>query len=155
MVVLTSFPLSEVLTQRSALRSTTHQLAAYTAADRDLSREVAALEEPGAAGVVARRDYGFVPAGDQAFDILPAAGSALPRSTASGYVPLDGGPVSPGSARSQALAGVPPLPPAPPATTHRHAAHDAVTAAAGGGDAAVGPSPGYWGRVLRSLEFWN
>lgn len=152
-VLLTSFPLSEVLGQRSALAATTRQLAAYQSADRVLGDQVAALEQPGAAGTLARRDYGFVPAGDQAFEILPAPGSSAPSSTQSGFVPLDAPPVVPGSARSQALIGAPPA----PAAAVRHAAHRAraITTAVSGGRPGTGPGPSYWGRVLRSLEFWN
>ena len=97
-----------------------------------------------------------MPKGQRVYDILPspnASGSAL---AGSGQVPLDGPPVVPGSARSQALIGVVTptgnTPRNPPATSAGHGD--------GGGDAAgissAPPEPhSYWGRVVRSLEFWS
>jgi hypothetical protein len=60
---------------------------------------------------------------------------------------LNGPPVVPGSARSQALIGVVAAgAPAPRPT-------DGGSAAAG--SAPSGEPRSYWGRVVRSLEFWN
>ena len=145
-VLLTSFPVSELLAQRSALASTGRQVSSYAAADRSLTSQLAALDQAGAANALARRDYGFVAADERAFDILPPSGGRAPTSVSSGAVPLDAPPVAPGSTRSQALIGLA-ASAAPPGT---HAA-----GAPASGATASGPPPGYWGRVLRSLEFWN
>ena len=105
-VLLTSFPLSGVLSQRSALSGTAHQLATVQAQNEALARQVSALADPATVDGLARHDYGFVPEGQRAYDILPSSspsGSELPGS---GQVPLNGPPVVPGSARSQALIGI-------------------------------------------------
>ena len=47
-VLLTSFPLSGVLSQRSALSGTAHQLATVEAQNRALARQVSALADPAA-----------------------------------------------------------------------------------------------------------
>jgi cell division protein FtsB len=140
-VLLTSFPLSEVLAQRSALSSTARELASMRASNAALARQSAALGAASAVNGLARHDYGFVRAGQRAYDILPLPGDTAPTSTGSGYVPLDTPPVVPGSAESQALMGI-----VTPATA---GAHGPVPAAV------VAPPRGYWARVLRSLEFWN
>ena len=149
-VLVTSFPLSAVLSQRSALSGSAHQLAAVQAQNRSLARQVSDLANPSAINGLARHDYGFVPRGQRAYDILPASspsGSVVPGS---GQVPLSGPPVVPGSARAQALTGI-------------------VAPAGGtGGGGLTGPARSgnvrstqsaeprsYWARVVRSLEFWS
>ena len=146
-VLLTSFPLTEVLSQRSALSDAARKLASFDAANRALSGQVAALGQPGSAAALARHDYGFVAKGQRAYDILPPSGGVAPTSTRSGYVPLDAPPVDPGSASSQALIGVAALAPST-GPTHR-------AASTTGARHRSGPPPGYWGRVVHSLEFWN
>ena len=158
-VLLTSFPASEVVSQRAALSSAAHELSSLDAANRVLAAQASALSDPATVQSLARHDYGFVGQGDRAYDILPAPGADDPTSTSSGYVPLDASPVVPGSARSQALLGVDT--PASPGPSHgadaRPGAGDAGEGDGGDGvtTAHPGPPPGYWGRVLRSLEFWN
>jgi len=149
-VLLTSFPLSGVLSQRSALSGTAHQLATIEAQNRALARQVSALADPAAVDGLARHDYGFVPDGQRAFDILPSSspsGSDLPGS---GQVPLNGPVVVPGSARSQALIGIV----APAGSAHVSGATGG--AGAGGSRREQDTEPrSYWARVVRSLEFWS
>jgi hypothetical protein len=155
-VLLTSFPLDGLLTQRSALSGTAHELSTVQAENQSLARQVSDLENPATVNGIARLDYGFVPKGQRVFDILPASNPSGTASAGSGQVPLSGPPVVPGSARSQALIGVI----APPGGA---GTPSATTGARSGGSGAVatGQSPeppephSYWGRVLRSLEFWS
>jgi len=148
-VILTSFPFSEVFSQRSALSTTARQLSSMEAANRLLAGQVSGLSATATIEALARHDYGFVPQGDRAYDILPPSGTSDPSSTASGDVPLDAPPVVPGSSRSQALLGV--VVPA----TGPEGSETSRSGSAGTPPAPSGPPPGYWARVLNSLEFWN
>ena len=149
-VLLSSFPLGGVLSQRSALSSTAHELTTVQAENDALSSQVADLTDPATIEGLARLDYGFVPRGQRAYDILPAAIGSGSAASGSGQVPLSGPPVVPGSARSQALIGI-----VSPAATVS-AAHGTRGARSGdsGGDQSAEPRS-YWGRVVRSLEFWT
>ncbi len=149
-VLLTSFPISGLLHQRSALSSTSHELTVVRAQNQSLSRQVADLADPTTINGLARHDYGFVLKGQSAYDVLPSSSPSGAALSASDEVPLGGPPVVPGSARSQALIGiVAPLEAvrALPATSPAHGS-------ASGSDEAPEPRS-YWGRVVRSLEFWN
>ncbi len=143
-VLVTSFPFSEVLSQRAAIASTSHELASMQAANQELSRQASALGDAATIESLARHDYGFVTAGSRAYDILPPPGSSDPTSTASGYVPLDAPAVVPGSARSQALLGVnaPATAAAGQRTSHAGAAGASVDDP--DGPAPSGPPRGYW-----------
>ncbi|MGD0381276.1 MAG: septum formation initiator family protein [Acidimicrobiales bacterium] len=155
-VLLTSFPIEGLLTQRSALSGAAHELSTVQAENNSLARQVSDLRNPATVNAIARLDYGFVPKGQRVFDILPAPDPSGATSSGSGQVPLSGPPVAPGSARSQALIGVT-TPPGGVGTP------SATTGGRSGGSGAVvtGQSPeppephSYWGRVLRSLEFWT
>jgi len=155
LVVLgTSFPIEGLLSQRSALSSTAHELTTVKAQNQSLSRQVSALANPATVNGLARHDYGFVGKGQRAYDILPASSPSGSDTSGSGQVPLGGPPVVPGSARSQALLGVP-VPSRSLGTQH---ADDSAVTSAGGSVSVmvVPPEPhSYWGRVLKSLEFWN
>jgi hypothetical protein len=140
-VLLTSFPLGELLSQGSALSSTAHGLDTVQQENRVLAGQAAALSNPSAVDNLARRVYGLVPRGQRAFDVLPPS-TASAASSKSGEVPLDEGPVAPGSSRSQTLVGV--VAPASAPST-RPAKRPAGP---------VEPRS-YWARVMKSLEFWN
>ena len=155
-VLLTSFPISGLLSQRAAISGTGHEISTVQAENDALAHQVSALSNSATINDLARHDYGFVPKGQRVYDILPspnASGSAL---AGSGQVPLDGPPVVPGSAQSQALIGVV----TPTADTARNAPATSARRGVSGGDAAgtssAPPEPhSYWGRVVRSLEFWS
>jgi hypothetical protein len=150
-VLLTSFPLAGVLSQRSALSSTGRELSLIQAENATLARQVAALAHPSAVAALARHDYGFVPKGQRAYDILPPSSASAPDASSAEEVPLSGPPVVPGSVRSQALIGV--VTTAGAATGPSNPNGPATTA--GSGPARVAEPPTYWGRVIRTLEFWN
>jgi hypothetical protein len=144
-VLLTSFPLTGLLTQRSALSSAASGISSVEAQNRSLTAQAAALSQPGAADALARQEYGFVPAGQRAYTVLPPSiGSPTQRTL--GQVPLDEAPVVPGSAQSEALLGVPPS----TAVDHGRRTQSA------GHDPQAGAEPkGYWSRVIKTLEFWS
>jgi hypothetical protein len=143
-VLVTSFPLSGVLAQRSALSSTANGIRTLEAQNRSLSAQAAALSQPGALDALARQEYGFVPSGERAYTVLPPTiGSPIQRTQ--GQVPLDEAPVVPGSAQSEALLGVP-----PPAAVHGRRPHASAHASQAGAE-----PKGYWSRVIKTLEFWS
>jgi cell division protein FtsB len=161
-ILLTSFPLSAVLSQRAALSSTARELTTVQAENQSLGRQASQLAAPSTLNELARHDFGFVPTGDRVYNVLPAtspSGSASSGSSGSSgssssslgpdQVPLNGPPVVPGSLRSQALIGV---------VGTGGSASEPRTGPGTSGGAAAGPSGeprSYWGRVVRSLEFWN
>lgn len=151
-VLLTSFPLGAVLSQRSALSGTGHELSLVQAENESLARQVSDLANPGTLNGLARHDYGFVQKGQRAYDVLPSSSPSGTALSASNQVPLGGPPVVPGSPRSQALIGIV----APLGATDRSAVTAAVQGAGSGSGTAPRPEPrSYWARVVRSLEFWN
>ncbi len=158
-VLVTSLPLSALLTQRSQISQTALQLRQLEDENRTLKQETTDLRNPSVVADIARRDYGLVSPGSQAYEILPAPGSSGSASQGSGHVPLDGPPVVPGSAQSQALLGAGALSGVAPGAT--------TAGSASGGNAAEGrpegsshgggitPKGGFWTRVADTLEFWR
>jgi cell division protein FtsB len=148
-ILLTSFPLSGVLSQRAALSSTARELTAVQAENQSLGRQASQLAAPSTLNELARHDFGFVPKGDRVYNVLPATSPSGSSSLGPDQVPLNGPPVVPGSLRSQALIGV---------VGAGGSASAPRTGTGTSGGSAGGPSGeprSYWGRVVRSLEFWN
>jgi cell division protein FtsB len=155
-VLLTSFPIGGLLSQRSAISGAAQELNTVKAENDALARQVSDLSNPAAVNDLARHDYGFVPKGQRVFDILPSSSPTGSALAGSGEVPLNGPPVVPGSTRSQALIGVVSSVGAvspSPATSARAGADHGSSATA---NPPAPPEPhSYWGRVVKSLEFWN
>ncbi len=154
-VLATSLPYSALLSQHQRLSSTARQVTALEAQNKVLRQEAQELSDPATVAGIARRDYGLVAPGSQAYEVLPASGSSVGSAQSSGHVPLDGPPVVPGSALSQALLGA-----GVPAVGAGSAGSGASTSTAAdqsgrqsGSDAST--STGFWTRVLRTLEFWG
>jgi len=148
-----SFPLTSLITQHHQLSATQAQANVLTSENRALAAEARQLGDGAVVAGIARGDYGFVKPGQKAYDILPTSGSPLTSAINSGHVPLEGPPVAPGSAQSQALLD-----------TGAGSASGARVGAAPTGARATGPaaSPaaatqgsGLWGRVVHTLEFWR
>jgi len=156
LVLLTSFPIDGLLSQRSALTGTARELTTVRAENEALARQVSDLSNPSTVNDLARNDYGFVAPGQRVYDILPSSSPSGSALTGSGQVPLDGPPVVPGSARSQALIGVvaPAGSTSPVSATKSSHGRDPTGAASAA--AVEPPEPhSYWGRVVQTLEFWN
>jgi hypothetical protein len=144
-VLVTSFPLTGLLSQGTALSRAAHGLSTVEAQNRSLSAQAADLSDPATGDNLARQDYGLVPRGQRAYDVLPPA-AASQASRSPGQVPLDEAPVAPGSGPSEALVGV-----VPPATAARRGGgHGAKQGAASDSE-----PRGYWARVVKTLEFWS
>jgi cell division protein FtsB len=142
LVLMTSMPVSALLTQHHQLAATSAALAQAQDADRSLAAEAKALADGSTVGRLARTDYGLVPSGQKAYVILPPAGSSSAEVAGSGHVPLEGPPVEPGSSQSQQLLGLggsaSPAPASRPTSSSSH-----------------GAAGGFWSRVARTLEFWR
>lgn len=158
-VLVTSLPLSALLTQRSQISQTALQLRHLEDENRTLKQETTDLRNPSVVADIARRDYGLVSPGSQAYEILPVLGSSDSAAQGSGHVPLDGPPVVPGSAQSQALLGAGALSAVARGATSAGSASDGQ----GGGGRRQGsshgggitPKGGFWTRVADTLEFWR
>ena len=155
-VVVTSFPVSALLTQRTQLSSTQARDDQLRSEDLALSHEVANLNNPTAVADVARSDYGFVPPGDKAYEVLPEPGSSPSSAELSGHVPLDGPPVVPGSPTSQQLlgAGSVPVTSATATGSSGGSGSGAPSSATHSGSDAAASAP-FLSRVLDTLEFWR
>lgn len=143
-VLVTSMPVSALLTQHHQLATTSAALAQAQAADRSLAAEAKALADAGTVGRLARSDYGLVPSGQKAYVILPPAGASNAEVAGSGHVPLEGPPVEPGSSQSQQLLGLGGSAPAGGTPAGRPSS-----------SAGHGAPGGFWARVARTLEFWR
>jgi cell division protein FtsB len=146
-VLSTGMPVSALLTQHRQLSSSSASLARLQAEDAALSAEAKGLTDPNTVSGLARSDYGLVPPGQKAYVVLPPSGASPSAVAGSGHVPLEGPPVVPGSAQSQALLGLGTTSTTAPAPNHSATGHGAPVASSTGG--------GFWHRVLRTLEFWR
>lgn len=159
LVLVTSMPVSALLTQHSQISQTAVQLRRLEAQNRTLKQETTELSNPSIVADIARRDYGLVSPGSQAYEILPVPGSSASAAQTSGHVPLDEPPVVPGSARSQALLGAGALAPITAGAASRtSSANDSsggasTTGGRGGGE--LTPKGGFWTRVADTLAFWR
>lgn len=160
-VLATSFPVSTLLSQHKQLSSTTQQVSTLEQQNKALNEEAEQLSDPSTVAGIARRDYGLVAPGSQAYEILPAPGSSAASGQSTGHVPLEGPPVVPGSAQSQEILAAGTTGLAGGGTQGTDSAGSSGTASpsasAGSGKSvsADGPSDGFWTRVLHTLEFWR
>jgi hypothetical protein len=162
-VLATSMPVSALLSQHDQLSSTSRQLGGLEAKNKALEQETQQLSKPSTVAGIARRDYGLVAPGSQAYEILPASGASTGSAQNSGHVPLEGPPVVPGSAISEELLGA-----------GQDTGVGTGRGSAGGSSVARGSSAnargrratgqfaqggatsgGFWTRVVHTLEFWR
>jgi len=146
--MLTGMPVSALLTQHRQLATTAAELTQLQDADRTLAAQARALADSSTVSGLARSEYGLVPSGQKAYVVLPPSGATAAQVAGSGHVPLEGPPVVPGSAQSEALLGLSTA--TTPATSASGPAPGAHRTAANGHGSA-----GFWARVLRTLEFWR
>ena len=151
-VLFAWFPAGSLLSQRTNLHGTEAELHTLQAQDSALAQENKNLSDGGEIGRIAREQYQLVSPGQQAYEVLPPAGS-----TATG-VPYAGDPGSVGPVTPSAT---PELPPGG-VTTTTTTAPGATAAAAADQHAsdAHGSSPstssgGFVSRMVHSLEFWR
>jgi cell division protein FtsB len=143
LVLVTSFPATALLRQRSDVSSANSELQRLTSENKDLQSQANELSMPNNIENLARRDYDMVKPGQKLYDVLPSS-SASSSTASSGSSSLNQRAVSPGSNESQELIGDGDSTGTQPATSLRV-----------GSEKATVQGPNLWGRVLNSLEFWR
>lgn len=146
-VVAAWFPASALLHQRQQLASATTHLAKVRHQDALLHQEVDALDTPAEIERIAQEQYELVLPGQQAFQVLP------PTSTSAGATYAgDPGAATPATPSTPTGSTTPATKTTgtPGKATAKGATKTTRTTAASSGS-----SPGFFGRVLRTLEFWR
>jgi len=129
-VLVANLPVGALLHERSTLKTDTAQLAALQAENRQLSSQVKALHDPAVVGEIAHAEYGLAEPGERSVVVLPTTA----KSSSSGENPLaDNRIPSSDVLPSDAILDPGVSPAAQPS----------------------GHGPGFWHRVLSSLEFWH
>ena len=128
-ILVANFPFGALLQGRANVRADTSELVRLQAENRQLTSQVHALHDPTVIGQIAHSEYGLTEPGEHSVVVLPGTtkGSSATRN------PLADGPVSPSDL----------LP------------SDAILDPGVPGAAPVERGPGFWHRVLGSLEFWH
>ena len=129
-ILVGNFPLGALVRERSTVRTESAQLAALQATNRTLSSQVRALHDPATVAQIAHEQYGLVAPGQRSVVVLPGAAGS---SSSSIPDPLANNPVP----ASDLLPSDAILDPGVQAA--RSPAHE----------------PGFWRRVLDTLEFWH
>ncbi|MGH8989105.1 MAG: FtsB family cell division protein [Acidimicrobiales bacterium] len=129
------FPVSSLLHQRQQLASASAALSRLDRQNARLAHEARQLRTPTALDRIAAGEYGLVPPGDQAYQVLPASGSD--RS---------GGTLAPTGSLATRASGV-------SASAGHESASSGVSEPSG---STASEAPGsFFNRVLRTLEFWR
>lgn len=164
------FPASSLLHQHQALNATNAKLAELRQQDQALAKEQKLLNNPAEIARIAREQYQLVSPGQRAYEVLPANGatSAPDHSGDPGQQPLvspsAASDLGPGALSSSGTSGHGSS--STPATSHGTTATGASTptasthgTAAGSGHGTSGQgsagTPGFLGRIVRTLEFWR
>lgn len=136
------FPTRTWLSQRASLASASSQLSTVERQDQVLSDQVRLLQTDSEVERLARRDYGLVMPGEQAYAILPAAGaSASPGVWTGGQAVWAGAsPLQGGLGQAERPLGQRPA---------------SVTAGPAGSSARAASRHTLWDRVLADLAFWR
>jgi len=148
LVLVTSFPIRALVRQHDEIKSQTAELDRLNAGNKSLQREADELLQPDNIAALARRDYDMVLPGQKAYTVVPSATS--PSSNASdGQSTIDQQPVDPGSSQSQDLLGD------NVGGSSDSSGADDPSSQASRQTARASHTPGLWGRVLDTLEFWH
>ena len=140
-ILVAWFPAGALIDQRHTLSSTASTLSHLRAENAALRAESKNLSTPSEIARIARQQFQLIVPGEQAYQVLPPPGTPDGSTDPYSGDPGSSTPVSPSAA--------PELPPGAVAGDQTTAAgtktHHASTAA----------SPGLFGRLLRTLEFWR
>jgi cell division protein FtsB len=125
-LVLVVFPTRSFLQERSSVNSTTHQLQSLNAQNRQLSNQIGRLNTDSEIERLARKDYGLVKPGEEAYAILPGA--------------LGNTPTNKAPPRAQPAAHPPSIQAPQGQASQAHASP---------------PHQGLWARFVDQLAFWR
>jgi cell division protein FtsB len=151
-VLVTSFPLSSLLSQHRALSAADAQLAAVRHEDRSLAQQEQDLNSKTAVDRLARQDYQMVLPGQTLYDVLPPSGQ--PTSSAAGTSASG----DPGNQPLVSPDDAPDLSPEPgltPTTVPTSGSHTPTAASPSGASGRPAPATSFWSRVSSTLEFWK
>jgi cell division protein FtsB len=126
-LVLVVFPTRSYLKERGDMNSATHQLRTVDAQNRQLSDQIGRLNTDAEIERLARKDYGLVKPGEQAYAVLPGA---LAKSAAANEPP----------------AAKPPAAKPPGGNSSVGPRTQAATGSA---------HPSFWDRFVDQLVFWR
>lgn len=126
-IVVAWFPASDLLHQRQQLAAASTHLERVRQENDALAGEAKRLQSPSEVGRIAQQQYGLVAAGQQAYQVLPPSSSGSTSALSTGTT--SSGTTQEGSSSDGSASA------AKPHTT------------AGSGS--------FFGRVLRTLEFWK
>lgn len=129
-ILVANFPFGALLSERATLRSDTANLAALQAENRQLSAQIRALHDPVVVGEIAHAEYGLTEPGQRSVVVLPSGA----KGAVSSGNPLADGTI-PASDLLPSDAILDPAVQSPPRVQVR--------------------GPGFWHRVVSSLEFWH
>jgi len=130
-ILFANLPIRSLTQERSTLQAETARLATLQETTRMLSAQVRSLHDPATVAQIAHQEYGLVFPGERSIVVLPSpvgtsASSSIPDPLADNPIPA-----------SDLLPS------------------DAILApSATAGETSAG-SPGFWHRVLSTLEFWH
>jgi cell division protein FtsB len=129
-LVLVVFPTRSYLKERGDMNSATHQVQSLDAQNRQLTNQIGRLNTDAEIERLARKDYGLVKPGEEAYAILPGA---LAKNAAANKPPANKPP-----------AGQP------------SGSHGGSGSTASSRQAVRAPAhPGLWDRFLDQLAFWR
>ncbi len=165
------FPASALYHQHQAIAATTTQLTQLRQQDRALAEEQRLLKSPAEVERLAREQYQLVSPGQRAYQILPPSASGKgdaayagdpglqPLVSPSAAAELPPGTLGPGSAGAAAQPSGVTLGEAAGPGSHSSAGQRAQGQAATPGGAPHGSAhpggPDFFGRIVRTLEFWR
>jgi hypothetical protein len=146
-ILVSSFPLSVLLSQRHQLSAEASQLSQLQHQNAALAEQHQQLNSNAEVERLAQQNYQLVAPGKSLFVILPPAGQTTgPGSSADGD-PANQPLVSPSQA--------PNMSPDPGLPQSSVPSGGNASSASARSDAAGHVAPGFWSRVTSSLEFWK
>lgn len=128
-ILVTNFPVGQLLQGRSTIERETAQLTALQQANKTLTSQVRALHDPSTVGQIAHEEYGLIAPGERSVVVLPGVGG----SSSSGPNPLANNLLAPADLQPS----------------------DAILDPAVQDAGSQPKEPGFWHRVLTNLEFWH
>jgi len=141
LVLVAWFPARALLHQHASLGATASELSTLHHQDAAMAQERANLSAPGEIGRIAREQYQLVSPGQQAYEVLPAAGA--------GATALAGDPGAKGPVAPSATAVLPPGGSATSTTAPAGSAHRSTVSGTGASGS------GFVARMVQTLEFWR